>query len=189
MSGLAVAGAAGAVAAYECLAACTVFGAKGACGQLRPAPWLCEARPNGQWLNNSWVKTLPGLSLRANGGGAACAIQPFLKASSKNRSAHKSLGRLWDESPSLALCSTLLASMDVIPFLVALLERFCRHPVSLTGVSSCVVPTFASASSLPWSVQLGCWCHRSRLVLRYGYLAACAPLGGYLLVFRVNTSE
>lgn len=71
---------------------------------------------------------------------------------------------LWMSFPSWWLCWSAFAA---IPFL------------SLELAPSCVVPTFASASSSPWSVQLGCWCHHSRLVLCSGYLAACAPLGGY----------
>ena len=51
----------------------------------------------------------------------------------------------------------LFASVDVIPFLEASLEHFCRHPASLAGVApSCVVPMCASALSSLWSVQLGC---------------------------------
>ena len=77
-------------------------------------------------------------------------------------------------------------SEDVIPFLEASLEHFCRRPVPLAGAApSCAVPTYALASSSRWSVHLGCWCCCSHLdgcfavvghLLRSGYLAAC----GYL---------
>ena len=93
------------------------------------------------------------------------------------------MGRSWDESPCCALCSTLLMSEDVIPFLEASLEHFCHRPVPLAGAApSCVVPACALASSSRWSVHLRCWCRCSRLdgcfavvghLLRSDYLAAC----------------
>jgi hypothetical protein len=53
------------------------------------------------------------------------------------------LGRLRDKSPSHALHTTLLASADVIPFLEASLEHFCRRPASFAGVDlgcACTIP-------------------------------------------------
>jgi hypothetical protein len=72
----------------------------------------------------------------------------------------------------------------------ALLEHLCHRPTSLIGVAlDCVVPACASAQSSLWSTQLGCLMLLNHLVLRNGYLVACAlssgccvvtSLGGYI---------
>ena len=90
------------------------------------------------------------------------------------------MGVVWDKSPR-ALLPTLLASVDVIPFLEASLEHFFCCPASLSRVApDCVVPTSALASSSFFSIQL--WCRCSCLVVRSGYLDACALSVGYFAI-------
>jgi hypothetical protein len=80
-----------------------------------------------------WVKTLPDL-LWASCGGVVCVV--YLVEGAVEVSVHHAcrLGRLRDESPSRALHTALMASADVIPFLEASLEHFCRRPASFAGV-------------------------------------------------------
>jgi hypothetical protein len=99
---------------------------------------------------------------------------PFLKVSSKFCLSCESLEATLDKSPSRALCSTLLASLDVIPFLEASLEHLGRRPVLspelLLAVLCLRVLQFYLRFGLPSS---DVWCCRSR---RLGFAMRVMPL-------------
>ena len=99
---------------YALVPTWVVLAHSAACGlRSRCHRWPCRGLC--LWTNRPWVKALPSLLLWTGGGGVARVIYLLGGIIEASVRCACRWGRLWDESPTRVLLTTMMVSADVSP--------------------------------------------------------------------------